>query len=100
MPRLPEEVQRQGLETKKVSPSILMAVNINSSDGTRDLAYIMNYARTQVRDPLSRLEGIGDVDLMAGGHDYSIRVWIDPNRAAQLDLTPSEKAELMRVSRV
>src|ERR1700753_2511235 len=84
LPRLPDVVQRLGVETKKVSPSILMAVNINSDDGSRDLAYIQNYARTQVVDPLSRLEGIGTVDLMAGGHDYSIRVWIDANPAAAL----------------
>ncbi len=53
LPRLPEEVQRLGIETNKISPSILMAVNINSDDGSRDLAYIQNYARTQVLDPLS-----------------------------------------------
>jgi hydrophobe/amphiphile efflux-1 (HAE1) family protein len=100
LPRLPEEVQRLGLETKKISPSILMAVNINSSDGTRDASYIMNYARTQVRDPLSRIEGIGDVDLMAGGRDYSIRVWIDPNRAAALDLTAGEIVDALRAQNV
>ncbi len=85
--RLPDDVQRLGITTKKISPSILMAVNLISPDGSRDAGYVLNYARTQVQDALSRVEGVGDVDLMAGGRDYSMRIWIDPNRAAALDLT-------------
>ncbi|WP_019832826.1 efflux RND transporter permease subunit [Sphingomonas sp. PR090111-T3T-6A] len=100
LPRLPDVVQRLGIETKKISPAILMAVNINSDDGSRDLAYIQNYARTQVVDPLSRIDGIGNVDLMGGGQDYSIRVWIDPNRAAALDLTASEIVDALRSQNV
>ncbi len=100
LPRLPEEVQRLGIETKKISPSILMAVNLISPDGSRDAEYIMNYARTQVLDPLSRIDGIGNVDLMAGGRDYSIRVWIDPNRAAALDLTAGEIVAALRSQNV
>jgi hydrophobe/amphiphile efflux-1 (HAE1) family protein len=98
--RLPDVVQRLGVETKKTSPAILMAVNINSDDGSRDLAYIQNYARTQVLDPLSRIDGIGNVDLMGGGRDYSIRVWIDPNRAAALDLTAGEIVDALRAQNV
>ncbi|WP_213979712.1 multidrug efflux RND transporter permease subunit [Sphingomonas sp. dw_22] len=100
LPRLPEEVQRLGIETRKISPSILMAVNLVSPDGSRDAEYIMNYARTQVLDPLSRIDGIGNVDLMAGGRDYSIRVWIDPNRAAALDLTAGEIVAALRAQNV
>ncbi len=100
LPRLPEKVQRLGVETKKVTPSVLMAVNINSSDGSRDLSYVQNFARTQVRDELSRVEGVGDVALMGGGRDYSIRVWIDPRRAAALDLTAAEILTALRTQNV
>jgi hydrophobe/amphiphile efflux-1 (HAE1) family protein len=100
MPRLPEEVQRLGVETKKITPSILMAVNLISPDNSRDAGYILNYARTQVRDPLSRIPGVGDVDLMAGGRDYSMRIWIDPNRAAVLDLTAGEIVAALRSQNV
>ena len=100
LPRLPEEVQRLGVETKKITPSILMAVNLISPDGSRNAEYVLNYARTQVRDPLSRVEGVGDVDLMAGGRDYSMRIWIDPNRAAALNLTGGEIVAALRAQNV
>ncbi|HEU0095530.1 MAG TPA: efflux RND transporter permease subunit, partial [Rhizomicrobium sp.] len=100
LPRLPEEVQKLGVETKKITPSILMAVNLISPDGSRDAGYILNYARTQVRDPLSRIDGIGDVDLMAGGRDYAMRIWIDPNRAAAMDLTAGEIVAALRSQNV
>src|ERR1700761_3681205 len=60
-PRLPEEVQRLGLVTRKTSPDFLMVVNLQSPDGTFDRDYISNYALTQVRDRLGRLDGVGDV---------------------------------------
>ncbi|HVJ56040.1 MAG TPA: multidrug efflux RND transporter permease subunit [Aliidongia sp.] len=100
MQRLPEEVQRLGVQTKKISPSILMAVNLISPDGSHDAGYVLNYARTQVLDPLSRVEGVGDVDLMAGGRDYSMRIWIDPDRAAALNLTAGEIVAALRAENV
>ncbi|MDE1172146.1 MAG: multidrug efflux RND transporter permease subunit [Parvibaculaceae bacterium] len=100
LPRLPEEVQRLGIETKKITPAILMAVNLISPDKSRDAEYILNYARAQVRDPLSLVDGVGDVDLMAGGRDYSMRVWIDPNRAAAMDLTAGEIVGALRSQNV
>src|ERR1700752_4169237 len=86
LPRLPEEVQRLGVVTRKTSPDFLMVVNLQSPDGTFDRAYLSNYALTQVRDRLARLNGIGDVQLF-GARDYAMRIWIDPGRAAELDLT-------------
>jgi hydrophobe/amphiphile efflux-1 (HAE1) family protein len=97
---LPDEVQQLGIVTKKISPAILMAVNLISPDGSRDAAYVLNYARTQVQDALSRVEGVGDVDLMAGGRDYSMRIWIDPNRAAMRDLTAGEIVNAIRAENV
>ena len=98
--RLPEDEQRLGIVTKKISPAILMAVNLISPDGSRDAGYVLNYARTQVQDALSRVEGIGDVDLMAGGRDYSMRIWIDPNRAAALNMTAGEIVNAVRAENV
>ena len=88
-PRLPETVQRLGIVTRKTSPDFLMVVNLISPDGSLDRGYISNYALTQVRDRLSRIDGVGDVRLF-GSRDYSMRVWIDPGRAAALDLTAGE----------
>ncbi len=88
-PRLPEEVRRLGVVARKTSPSWLMVVNLLSPDGSLDRGYISNYALTQVRDRLARVDGIGDVQLF-GARDYAMRVWIDPGRAAALDLTAGE----------
>ena len=63
VPRLPEDVQRLGVVTRKTSPDFLMVVNLVSPDGSLDRGYISNYALTQVRDRLSRIDGVGDVQL-------------------------------------
>ena len=88
-PSLPEEVRRQGVVVRKTSPSWLMAVNVLSPDGSLDRGYVSNYALTQLKDRLSRVEGIGDVSIF-GARDYAMRVWIDPGRAATLGLTAGE----------
>ena len=98
-PRLPEEVQRLGVVTRKTSPDFLMIVNLQSSDGSLDRGYISNYALTQVRDRLSRIDGVGDVRLF-GARDYSMRVWIDPGRAAALNLTAGEIVAALRAQNV
>ena len=85
-PSLPEEVHRQGVVVRKEQPSWLMAVNVLSPDGSLDRGYVSNYALTQIRDRLTRVEGIGDVQIF-GARDYAMRVWIDPGRAATLGLT-------------
>ena len=89
VPRLPEEVQRLGVVTRKTSPDFLMVVNLISPDKSLDRGYISNYALTQVRDRLARIDGVGDVRLF-GSRDYAMRVWIDPGRAAALDLTAGD----------
>src|SRR5690348_17803536 len=61
LPRLPEDVQRQGVQVRKAIPSILMAVHLYSPDGSRDTLYISNYATLHVKDVLARLQGVGDV---------------------------------------
>src|SRR3954447_4243622 len=99
VPRLPEEVQRLGVVTRKTSPDFLMVVNLVSPDHSLDRAYISNYALTQVRDRLTRIDGVGDVRLF-GSRDYAMRVWIDPGRAAALDLTAGEIVQALRAQNV
>jgi hydrophobe/amphiphile efflux-1 (HAE1) family protein len=99
VPRLPEEVQRLGVVTRKTSPDFLMVVNLVSPDNSLDRGYISNYALTQVRDKLSRIEGVGDVRIF-GARDFSMRVWIDPGRAAALDLTAGEIVAALRAQNV
>lgn len=89
MPRLPEPVQRNGVVTKKASPTILCAVFIYSPDGSRDPLYVSNYATGRVADVLKRIDGIGDINNV-GAREYSMRVWLNPDRAAAFNITPSE----------
>ena len=98
-PSLPEEVRRQGVVVKKTSPSWLMAVNVLSPDGSLDRGYVSNYALTQLKDRLTRVDGIGDVQVF-GARDYAMRVWIDPGRASALGLTAGEIVSALRSQNV
>src|SRR5690606_1818393 len=99
LPRLPEEVQRLGIVTKKTSPDFLLVVNLISPDGSLDRAYLSNYAQTRIKDRLARLDGAGDVQLF-GSRDLAMRVWIDPRRAAALDLTGGDIVNALRAQNV
>lgn len=98
-PRLPQEVQRLGIVTKKTTPDFLMVVNLVSPDRSLDTQYLSNYALTQVKDRLARIEGVGDVQLF-GARDYAMRVWIDPGRAAALNLTAGDIVQALRAQNV
>jgi len=99
VPRLPQEVQRLGIVTRKTSPDFLMVVNLISPNHSLDRGYISNYALTQVRDRIARLDGVGDARLF-GARDYAMRIWIDPNKAAALDLTAGEIVNALRAQNV
>src|SRR6185436_5880230 len=99
VPRLPEEVQRLGVVTRKTSPDFLMVVNLQSPDNSFDRNYLSNYALTKVRDRLARIDGVGDVQLF-GARDYGMRIWIDPGRAAALNLTGGEIVAALRAQNV
>ena len=88
-PRLPEEVRRLGVVTRKASPDLLLVIHLFSPDGSRDSEYISNYATLQIRDRLARLDGVGDARIF-GARDYAMRVWIDPDKAAAHNLTAGE----------
>lgn len=88
-PRLPEPVRRLGVTTRKNSPDLMMVINLLSPDGTYDQTYIGNYAVLQIRDQLRRIDGVGDI-LLFGASEYSMRVWLDPDRIQNLGLTAGE----------
>ncbi len=95
LPRLPEDVRRFGVTTRKSSPDLTMLVHLYSPDGRYDDTYIRNYALLHVKDTLARLPGIGDVQLFGSG-DYSMRIWLDPDKLAARDLTASDVVRALR----
>ncbi|MBQ0821839.1 multidrug efflux RND transporter permease subunit, partial [Microvirga sp. HBU67558] len=88
-PRLPEEVRRLGVTTLKSSPDLMMVVHMLSPDGSYDQLYVSNYARNYVRDILLRLDGVGDL-IIFGERQYSLRIWLDPEKLASYGMTSSE----------
>ncbi len=95
VPRLPEPVRRLGVSTIKSNPDALLVVHLYSPDQSRDQLYISNYARLQMRDQLQRIDGVGQIQAF-GFREFSMRVWIDPDRAAALDLTGSDIVAALR----
>jgi hydrophobe/amphiphile efflux-1 (HAE1) family protein len=94
-PQLPDEVQRNGIVTRKNSPDLMMVVFMLSPDDTFDQLYISNYALLQVRDQLLRLDGIGDIQIF-GARDYSMRLWLDPDKIARLGMTAGDVIAAIR----
>jgi len=88
-PSLPEEVRRQGLAVRKQSSNIVLAVSLTSPDKVFDALFLSNYATLQLRDALSRVEGVGDV-MVRGVGAYAMRVWLDPNELAARRLTTQD----------
>jgi multidrug efflux pump len=88
-PILPDLVKRRGVTVKKKSPSVLMIVNLYSPDRSRDNLYLSNYATIQLKDELSRLKGVGDITYL-GERDYSMRLWLDPEKMATRNLTATD----------
>jgi HAE1 family hydrophobic/amphiphilic exporter-1 len=99
LPRLPSEVQRSGLLVRKRSPDLLLAIHLISPDNTYDQVYISNYGLLNVRDRLMRLYGVADVSLY-GARDYSMRIWLDPERIAVRDLTAEQVLDALRAQNV
>jgi len=87
-PALPEAVRRLGVTTKKANNDILMVVGLYSPNGTYDQKFISNYVNLYVKDALLRIPGVGDVQ--AFGQPFSMRVWLDANKLARLNLTPAD----------
>src|SRR5580698_6018926 len=88
-PQLPQEVQRQGLIIRKKSAALLQIITITSPKRTRDALYLSNYATINVVDPLARIRGVGQATLF-GPLDYSLRLWVDPDKLTSFNLTPAD----------
>ncbi len=91
LPQLPEDVRRYGVTVLKKSPAILQFVTLSSPDGRYDMLYLSNYALINVVDDLKRLPGVGDVQIF-GSRDYSMRVWLKPDRLTQFGISPADIA--------
>ncbi|CAN4271953.1 AcrB Cation/multidrug efflux pump [Methylophilaceae bacterium] len=90
-PRLPDDVRRNGLIVQKKSNDILLVVMLTSKDAKHDRLYLSNYATLNVLDELKRVKGVGDA-LIFGGQDYAMRIWLRPDRMAQLGVSSSDVA--------
>lgn len=88
-PRLPAEVRALGITTIKSSPNFIVVVNLVSDGADHDITYLRNYATLNIKDRLARIEGVGQVQVFGAG-DYSMRVWIDPQKAAEHNLAASD----------
>jgi hydrophobic/amphiphilic exporter-1 (mainly G- bacteria), HAE1 family len=89
IPQLPQEVSRAGLTVRKKSAALLQVINIYSPKNTYDAIYLSNFATINVIDTLARIKGVGQVVLF-GPLDYSLRIWLDPDRLTELNLTPND----------
>ncbi len=95
LPRLPAEVQRIGVVTEKASPDFIMVVHLVSPDDRYDMLYLSNFAHLRVKDELARINGVGAVQVFGAG-EYSMRVWLDPDRLAARQLTATDVVRAIR----
>jgi multidrug efflux pump len=98
-PQLPQEVRNLGVTVQKQSPDLMMVVHLLSPKGTYDQAYISNFAFLQIRDPLSRLEGVGNVNVF-GAREYSMRIWLNPNKMYARSLTTDDIVSAIQAQNV
>jgi hydrophobe/amphiphile efflux-1 (HAE1) family protein len=99
LPRLPDDVQRLGVQVRKSTPNILLAVHLYSPDSSRDTLYLSNYATLHVKDVFARLPGVGDVQFQ-GAREYAMRIWLDPDKVAAHDLNAAEVLAALRAQNV
>src|SRR3954452_323422 len=98
-PRLPVQVQQIGVVVTKSSPDILMVVSLFSPDKSRDALFISNYANIQIRDVLTRVDGVGSITVF-GSRDYAMQIWLDPNRLQSLNLTASDVTQALAAQNI
>jgi multidrug efflux pump len=99
LPRLPSEVQRIGVVTEKSTPDFIMVVHLVSPDERYDMLYLSNFAHLRVKDELTRIPGVGSAQVFGAG-EYSMRVWLDPNRLASRRLTTTDVVRAIREQNV
>src|SRR5882724_1640294 len=88
-PRLPADVRNIGVTVTKASPDLMMVVHLVSPDKSRDSLFISNYATIEITDSLTRVDGVGSITVF-GSRDYSMRIWLDPDRLQALGLTATD----------
>ncbi len=88
-PRLPGDVRNLGVTVRKSSPDLMMVVHVLSPDNTYDQNYLANYIYLRLRDPLLRLNGVGDITVF-GGSEYALRIWLDPNKLTAYQLSTTD----------
>ena len=94
-PRLPQSVQQVGVTVAKSSPDILLLVNLYSPDGSRDPIFMTNFANIQVKDVLTRVDGVGSI-VVFGARDYAMQVWLQPDRMQSLNITALDVTQAMQ----
>src|ERR1700761_5302353 len=99
LPRLPQVTQQIGVTTTKSSPDLTMVVHLISPDNSRDMLYLRNYATLNVKDQLAKITGVGQVSLFGSG-DYAMRIWLDPNKVAELGLTADDVVNAVKAQNV
>jgi HAE1 family hydrophobic/amphiphilic exporter-1 len=99
LPRLPTEVQRVGVTVRKRSPDLMLVIHLISPDGSLDQQYISNYATINIRDVLTRVDGVGDT-IVFGSRDYAMRVWLDPAKIQARSLTADDVVAALRAANV
>jgi hydrophobe/amphiphile efflux-1 (HAE1) family protein len=98
-PRLPSDVRNIGVTVTKSSPDLMMVVHLYSPDKSRDSLFISNYATLEITDPLTRVDGVGSITVF-GSRDYSMRVWLDPDRLQSLGLTASDVTNALQAQNI
>src|SRR6202167_6029510 len=98
-PRLPADVRNIGVQVQKASPDLMMVVHLYSPDKSRDSLFISNYATLEVTDPLTRVDGVGSITVF-GSRDYSMRIWLDPDRLQSLGLTAADVTTALQAQNI
>ena len=99
LPRLPDEVQRVGVTVRKKSPDLMLVIHLISPDGSLNQQYISNYATINIKDVITRIDGVGDTTVF-GARDYSMRVWLDPAKVQARGLTADDVVTELRAANV
>ncbi len=98
-PRLPADVRNIGVVVQKSSPDLMMVVHLYSPDKSRDALFISNYATLEVTDAVTRVDGVGSI-IVFGSRDYSMRVWLDPDRLQSLGLTATDVTNALQAQNI
>jgi multidrug efflux pump len=95
LPLLPDVVKQAGVTTRKRNPDILMVIGLYSPNGRYDMLYLSNYVTMRLKDEIARVDGVGDCGVF-GQQDYSMRLWLDPEKLAALNMTAADVANALR----